>query len=107
MIAAEQETTITYDSEEKLVRIFTARARDQSKLRRKGVSPVRGTLSRGFFYEIPLAALSWTVRPSKLPAQSAANPDEIISTHSNHRPRKVNLSGLVKHRASLHRKGIP
>jgi len=92
MIAAEQETTITYDNEQKLVRIFTARLGDQGKLRRAGVHPIRGSTARGFFYELPLNRLKWRVTPE---------------SHSNPRVRNVNLSGLVKHRASLHRKGIP
>lgn len=62
MIAAEQETTITYDSEEKLVRIFSARPVDQGKLRRAGVTPYRSN-SQGAFYIVPLSRLKWKVLP--------------------------------------------
>ena len=58
---AEQETTITYDSEEQLVRIFSARLGDQGKLRRAGVKPTRGSISAGYFYTIPSSWLKWRV----------------------------------------------
>lgn len=62
MIKAETETTITFDSEERLVRIFSARPPDQSKLRRAGIEPYKGTLKTGFFYKLPLNRFSWRIK---------------------------------------------
>ena len=62
MTNSERETTITYDSEEKLVRIFSARAVDQSKLRRAGIEPDHGSLKTGLFYKMPLIRLSWRIK---------------------------------------------
>ena len=62
MLKAELETTMTYDSEEQLVRIFSARAADQGKLRRAGIEPSRGSVKTGFFYKLPLKRLSWRIR---------------------------------------------
>ena len=65
MTPAETETTIVYDKEQQLARIFTAWLRDQRKLEKAGVRPVagRGTPETGLFYEVPLARLFWKVRP--------------------------------------------
>ena len=62
VIKAEMETTLTFDSEERLVRIFSARPGDQGKVRRAGIEPVRGSLKTGFFYELPLSRLSWRIK---------------------------------------------
>ena len=62
MTEAEQETTMTWDSEQKRVRIFSARPRDQGILSRAGVKPSKGTKSQGFFYDVPLARFRWGVR---------------------------------------------
>lgn len=69
MIPDEQETTITYDNGQKIVRIFSARQADWTKLKKAGVNPLKGTQARGFFYEIPLARLFWKVRKLKDPAK--------------------------------------
>lgn len=61
----EQETTLTYDSGEKLVRIYSARPTDINKLRRAGVKPTDGTEAKGYFYKIPLDRLGWRIRPPK------------------------------------------
>ncbi len=61
----EQETTLTYDSGEKLVRIYSARPTDINKLRKAGVKPVRGTEAKGYFYILPLDRLGWRIRPPK------------------------------------------
>lgn len=58
----EQETTMTYDSGENLVRIYSARPSDQNKLKKAGVTPYRGTASRGYFYLVPLAQFKWQIR---------------------------------------------
>jgi hypothetical protein len=60
MDLSEQETTMTWDSEQKVVRIFSARRVDQGKLKRAGVLPVKEAES-GHFYEIPLSRLRWRV----------------------------------------------
>lgn len=62
MLAAEQETTITYDNEDKLVRIFSARQADQGKLKRAGITPASMN-SFGAFYTVPLAQFKWRVVP--------------------------------------------
>lgn len=68
MEKSELETTITYDMEQKLVRIFSAIKRDQSKLRKAGFHPKYGTAVRGFGYEVPLVRFKWRLTtgvPSK------------------------------------------
>ena len=68
MIPDEQETTITYDMGEKLVRIFSAIRRDQTKIEKVGIKPTYGDPTRGLGYEIPLSRLKWRVTnglPSK------------------------------------------
>jgi hypothetical protein len=68
MEKCEQETTITYDEDQKLVRIFTAIRRDQGRLKRAGVLPVNEDRWGGMSYIVPLNRLRWRVtsgKPSK------------------------------------------
>jgi hypothetical protein len=60
MEPSEQETTMTWDSEQKVVRIFSARRADQGKLKRAGILPVKEAES-GNFYEVPLSRLRWRI----------------------------------------------
>ena len=60
----EQETTLTYDSGERVVRIYTSRPSDLSKLRRAGIKPLDGNDFNGFRYTVPLKRLSWRIKPS-------------------------------------------
>ena len=64
----ELETTITYDMGEKVVRIFSAIRRDQSKIEKVGIKPTYGTVDHGFGYQIPLSRLKWRVT-SGLPSK--------------------------------------
>ena len=59
----EQETTITYDSGEGLVRIYTARPTDVARMRKAGVKAYDGNDFNGFRYKVPLARLFWKIRP--------------------------------------------
>ena len=59
---AEQETTMTWDSDERLVRVFSARPADQRKLGRLGFKPHKGSEEQGFFYILPLDKFRWGVR---------------------------------------------
>lgn len=61
MEKAEYETTITYDLEEKVVRLFSAIKRDQTKLSKAGFTPTYGTLARGFGYKVPLSRFRWRI----------------------------------------------
>ena len=61
MERAEMETTITYDMEDRLVRLFSAIKRDQTKLAKAGFKPTYGTATRGFGYELPLNRLKWRI----------------------------------------------
>ena len=61
MEKSEQETTITYDEEQKLVRIFSAIRRDQTKVEKMGFKPTYGSAARGFGYEVPMSRLKWRV----------------------------------------------
>lgn len=90
MIPAERETTITYDDEQQIVRIFSARQTDQTKLRKAGILPTRGTQLCGFFYEIPLSAFKWRVVPLGKP-----------------RAKKILSPNHPFLRANRDRKGIP
>lgn len=65
MTKAEHETTVTYDMEDQLVRIFSSIGRDQGKLKRAGFTPVYGTPARGFGYVVPLARFRWRVTTGK------------------------------------------
>lgn len=62
MDQAERETTITYDQKDKLVRIFSAIAKDNNKLRKAGFHPVRGNGRDGYCYEVPLAKFRWRIQ---------------------------------------------
>lgn len=65
---SELETTITYDMEQQVARIFSAIRRDQTKIEKMGFKPVYGTPARGFGYEVPMSRLRWRVTtgvPSK------------------------------------------
>lgn len=61
----EQETTFTYDSGQKIVRIFSARPVDQRKIERAGFKPLasKGNVDTGLFYEVPLARFTWRIKP--------------------------------------------
>ena len=64
----EQETTIVYDRAVPEVTVFTAIRRDQTKLRKAGISPAYGNAREGFVYKVPLSRLRWRVTsatPSK------------------------------------------
>ena len=87
MTKCEMETTITYDKEQQLVRLFSAIPKDQRKVERLGFKPTYGTVEHGFGYQIPLDQFTWRVRLPK---------DKRIRS-SNH----GNLGG------SRARKGIP
>ena len=69
MLETEQETTITYDKAEKIVRIFTAWPKDQHKLEKAGIKPTDGTPEKGLFYSISLSQFKWRVQlvPRKRP----------------------------------------
>ena len=60
---SELETTMTWDSEQQVVRIFSARSVDQRRLAKAGILPVKDVQPHGLFYEIPLSRLFWKVRP--------------------------------------------
>lgn len=62
MLLAERETTITYDMEEKVVRIFSSVRKDQNKVEKMGFKPVYGDVEQGFGYRIPLDRFKWGVR---------------------------------------------
>ena len=59
----EQETTITYDSGEGLVRIYTSRPADIGRMRKAGIKPYDGNDFNGFRYKEPLNRLSWSIKP--------------------------------------------
>jgi hypothetical protein len=61
MEKCEQETTITYDLDERKVRLFTAVRRDQGRLKRAGVLPIREDAWGGMSYEVPLARFKWRI----------------------------------------------
>ena len=68
MERSELETTITYDMDQQVARIFSAIRRDQTKIEKMGFKPVYGTAARGFGYEVPMSRLRWRVTtgvPSK------------------------------------------
>ena len=58
----ERETTLTYDSGERVCRIYTPRPADQARLRRAGVEPYDGSDFNGFRYKVPLTRLFWKIR---------------------------------------------
>ena len=59
MTPAETETTLTYDKDQQLVRIFSAWPKDQRKIERAGFKPLHGNPNTGLSYEIPLNKLKW------------------------------------------------
>lgn len=61
MEKAELETTITYDMEERMARIFSAIKRDQTKLAKAGFKPEYGTAARGYGYKVPMTRLKWRI----------------------------------------------
>lgn len=61
----EVETTITYDKEEQLVRLFSAWPRDQRKVEKAGFKPYEGTPEMGFCYKIPLSRFRWRITNGK------------------------------------------
>lgn len=83
MERSEQETTITYDDEQKLVRIFSAIRRDQGRLKRAGVLPIREDAWGGMSYEVPLARLRWRIA-STTPSRRGAG---------GFKPRNVQSTG--------------
>lgn len=86
---SEQETTMTWDSDQKLVRIFSARRQDQTRLRKAGILPVKDTQPHGLFYELPLSRLKWRI---------AKPPDG--------RPKRVRVVSTAFLQSNRHRKGI-
>ena len=81
MEKAEMETTITYDVEEKLVRIFSAIRRDQGKLKRAGVLPIHEDRWGGMSYDIPLNRFKWRVT-SGTPSKRRGNIDSLKKARS-------------------------
>lgn len=65
MERSEQETTITYDMEQQVVRIFSAIRRDQGRLKRAGVLPISEDRWGGMSYTVPLNRLRWRVTTGK------------------------------------------
>lgn len=65
MTPEETETTMTYDKGRQLVQIFTAWPKDQRKLERAGLKPLRGEPDTGLFYEVPLNRLKWRIRATQ------------------------------------------
>ena len=61
MERSEQETTITYDMEQQVARIFSAIRRDQTKVEKMGFNPTYGSEARGFGYEVPMSRLKWRI----------------------------------------------
>ena len=59
----EQETTISYDSGEAVVRIYTCRPADVARMAKAGVKSYDGNDFNGFRYKVPLARLFWKIRP--------------------------------------------
>ena len=82
MDKAEQETTLTYDMGERVVRVFSAIKRDQNRLEKAGVKPYRGTPGRGFFYRMPMSRLRWRVA-SLTPSKRGFGNRPPKPTHSN------------------------
>lgn len=72
MEKGELETTITYDKEEQVVRIFSAIRRDQGKLKRAGIQPLNGSTRRGFNYKVPLSRFKWRIA-SSIPSKRGNN----------------------------------
>jgi hypothetical protein len=66
MTKAEQETTIRWDLEERMVHIWSAQETVWGKLARLGVAPVRETTRHGRpsgrFYMLPLARFRWGLK---------------------------------------------
>ena len=67
MELGERETTITYDLDQKLVRIFSAIRKDQAKLRKAGIQPKYGNGRDGFNYHVDLACFKWRIQKPTLP----------------------------------------
>lgn len=74
MLKAEQETTIRYDSQERIVHIFTVRPIDQRRLARLKIDPVRGSARKGLFYVVPLARFRWGLRRQGVASPARRNP---------------------------------
>jgi len=106
MELSEQETTMTWDSEQELVRIFSARRVDQGKLRKAGILPVKDTQPHGLFYEIPLAQFRWRIKPLK-PSQICVLPEKNATTRPIGRVTPIRVNNIEKFNASRPRKGIP
>ena len=106
MHPSEQETTMTWDSEQQVVRIFSARGVDQRRLAKAGILPTKDTQPHGLFYEIPLSRLFWKIRPLKVLVNRGSNIRN-EATDTNSQPEKVRSWNITKFNASRHRKGIP
>jgi hypothetical protein len=65
MLPEETETTITYDKGQQVVRIFSAWPRDQRKIERAWVRPIKGEPQTGLFYELPLTQFRWRIQLAK------------------------------------------
>ena len=81
MELAERETTITYDMEEQVVRIFSAIRRDQTKLNKAGIRPYLGTADRGLFYKVPMSRLKWRVT-SGVPSKRGFGTTKVVNVHT-------------------------
>jgi hypothetical protein len=106
MELSEQETTMTWDSEQKTVRIFSARRVDQGKLHKAGVLPTKDTQPHGLFYEIPLAQFRWRVKPLK-PSQNPVLSGNVPITRPRTLAAQIGVANIEKYNASRRRKGIP
>jgi len=78
MTKSEQETTIRWDLEERMVHIWSAQETVWRKLARLGVAPVRETTRHGRpsgrFYVLPLAAFRWGLKRPRPLGRPGGNP---------------------------------
>jgi hypothetical protein len=75
MLKAEKETTITWDSEEKIVRIFSCHRLLWRRAERRGFQPTRVQTLKGRevgrFYRIPLSCFRYGFRATDRPRRPA------------------------------------
>ena len=84
MERSEQETTITYDMEQQVVRIFSAIRKDQGRLKRAGILPTNES-ANGYFYNVPLNRLRWRIttgKPSRRGFGTSKSPRTVDSKDS-------------------------
>ncbi len=90
MEKSEQETTITYDLDQQLVRIFSAIRRDQTKVEKMGFKPTYGNERGGFGYLLPVSRLRWRVTSGKVSNRGFASRSKLESPRTvANTPRKV------------------